>query len=94
MKAQIKLLKVYNGTPFSIYNVDGETLYPVSLAVALLSKIVKIGDIMSTKANYRSIFMQNDGIKYLFGVRIIDEACENPDDFKESKLSQFMQDQL
>jgi hypothetical protein len=33
-------------------------------------------------------------MKYLFGVKVVDLYCNDPDEFKKAKLSTFMKEQL
>jgi hypothetical protein len=97
MMSQIFLLKVYNQTSFQRYNHEGETLYPVTVAISILKEILRISDACQQepfKTDLRRKFMQNDGLKYLFGVRVVDLHCSNPDELQSLEPSQFVKEQL
>ena len=75
----------------------------MSIAVCLLTNCLRISDIFSnldkrakksTQNDLRKKFLQNDGMKYLFGVKVVDLYCKDPDEFKKAKLSTFMKEQL
>ena len=42
------------------------------------------------RSNLRRMFVQNDGLKYLFGVRVVDHLSEDPDQFKRSHISPYI----
>ena len=101
MMSQISLLKAYNNTPIERYNFEAETLYPVTLSILILKMIFVVNDALpdkkgadQPKPNLRKKFMQADGLKNLFGVRIVDNYCLNPDDFAKAEISSFMLEQL
>jgi hypothetical protein len=96
MLVQIALLKVYGQTPLIRYNHEAETLYPVTLSLLILKMILVIHDSSQNKdkPNLRKKFIQNDGLKHLFGVRVIDNYCMNPDDFNSADISAFIKEQL
>jgi len=97
MMSQVLLLKVYNQTPSKRYNHEGETLYPVTVAISILKETLRISDTCQQdqlKTNLRKKFIQNDGLKHLFGVRVVDPYCSNPDDLQSVQLSKFIKEQL
>ena len=101
MMAQISLMKIYNKIPVEIYDRNCETMYPVTLAISMIQNIFKIGDVFTSqtnvdsKINLRSKFLKSDGLKYIFGVRIVDQKCANPDTLqKKAKQSESLKSQL
>jgi hypothetical protein len=97
------LLRVYNNTPIQRYNQETETLYPVTLSIVILKVIIVVNDSFNErqgekraeKLNLRKKFMANDGLKYLFAVKICDPHCTDPDAFQQTaKLSDFLQRHL
>lgn len=87
MMAQINLMRIYNKTPSKIYNQNVDTMYPVTLAISMTMNIFKIGDVFTNQAstdpklNLRNKFLKSDGLKHLFGVRVMDSKCEIPETF-------------
>ena len=69
----------------------------MTVAISILREILRISDACQQehlKTDLRKKFMQNDGLKYLFGVRVVDLHCPNPDDLQSLEPSQFIKDQL
>ena len=88
MMAQVNLIKVYNKTPAAIFSTSWEPkFYPVTLAISAIQNIIKIGDVLASqspgevKNDLRSKLVKNDGLKYIFGVRVVDPKCADPDVF-------------
>jgi len=90
MLSQVNLLKTYNNTPFERYNFEAETLYPIALSLRILKMIFLVNDAalekkqVDFKGSLRKKFIQADGLKSLFGVKIVDTCCQNPDDFAKA----------
>jgi len=90
MLSQIILLKVYSNYPV-VFHKDGYEFLPVTVTISLIKAIFDIGDYVvktttsndkkpiGEKFNLRKKFMQNDGLKYLLGIKIIDPFCQNPE---------------
>lgn len=67
------------------------------MAISILKETLRISDACQPeqlKTDLRKKFMHNDGLKYLFGVRVVDSHCSNPDELQSLGLSQFIKDQL
>ena len=93
--SQISVLKVFNSIPVVKYNSEQgqDTLHPVALAILMLKVLIVVNDNAEgpNRPNLRKKFVQNDGLKYLFGVSIVDNKCMNPSEFAlKSCISDFM----
>ena len=82
------LIKVYNKTPAAVFRSTREPkFYPVTLAISTIQNIIKIGDVLASqssgegKNDLRSKLVRNDGLKHIFGVRVVDPKCSDPDVF-------------
>jgi len=88
---------VFNSTPFERYNHEVETFYPVTLAILILKIVLLVNDTTNerkpeTRVNLRKKFVQNDGLKYLFGVKVSYLNCSNCDDFSKIKVSDYIKE--
>ena len=100
LMSQIAVLKVFNSTPIHGYNVGVETLEPATLAILILKVVLMVSDSLpperpadkkAERRNLRKKFIQNDGLKFLFGIRVTDPHCNDPESFRsKAKLSDFL----